>query len=270
MQTLANLTPEEKTRMRCDIKVANNILQGIPNDIYTFLNHMTKAYDIWYRARELMEGTKLTKQERESKMEQVCNRHFKQARNLHEVSFDQLYGYLKQNEADASEVRDVRARFLDPLALIANTYNPPPSYSNGLEGFDSDYEELQLNSTSIFITDHVDAFDSECDEALIACAIFMARLSRVGLVNEDDVDPSYDIDILFEVPNYENYHDNDMFHTFVRELENSKQLVSITDTNVELLNDSNIISDIPYVNINENEVVQDMTSLAQTDAIICL
>ncbi|GKE41746.1 hypothetical protein Tco_1469030, partial [Tanacetum coccineum] len=104
MQTLANLTPEEKTRMRCDIKVANNILQGIPNDIYTLLNHMTKAYDIWYRARELMEGTKLTKQERESKME--------------------------QNEADASEVRDVRARFLDTLALIANTYNPPPSYSS--------------------------------------------------------------------------------------------------------------------------------------------
>ncbi|GJT70461.1 hypothetical protein Tco_1029747 [Tanacetum coccineum] len=54
----------------------------------------------------------------------------KQARNLHEVSFDQLYAYLKQNELDVNEVRAMKARFPDPLALIANTYNPPPFYSS--------------------------------------------------------------------------------------------------------------------------------------------
>ncbi|GKB98615.1 hypothetical protein Tco_0984752 [Tanacetum coccineum] len=54
----------------------------------------------------------------------------KQARNLHEVSFDQLYAYLKHNEPNANEVRSMKARFPYPLALIANTYNPPPSYSS--------------------------------------------------------------------------------------------------------------------------------------------
>ncbi|GJX75910.1 hypothetical protein Tco_0322721 [Tanacetum coccineum] len=53
----------------------------------------------------------------------------KQAKNLHQVSFDQLYAYLKQNELDGNEVRGMKARILDPLALIANTYNPLPSYS---------------------------------------------------------------------------------------------------------------------------------------------
>ncbi|GKA72304.1 hypothetical protein Tco_0778520, partial [Tanacetum coccineum] len=54
-----------------------------------------------------------------------------QARNLHDVSIDQLYAYLKQNESVASEVRAMRARFTDPLALISKTYNPPPpSYSS--------------------------------------------------------------------------------------------------------------------------------------------
>ncbi|GKA43598.1 hypothetical protein Tco_0736322 [Tanacetum coccineum] len=54
----------------------------------------------------------------------------KQAKELHNVIFDQLHAYLKQNEPDANEVRAMKARFPYPLALIANTYNSPPSYSS--------------------------------------------------------------------------------------------------------------------------------------------
>ncbi|GJS09598.1 reverse transcriptase domain-containing protein [Tanacetum coccineum] len=54
----------------------------------------------------------------------------KQAKDLHKVNFDQLYAYLKQNENDANEVRAMRHRYPDPRVLLANTYNPPPSYSN--------------------------------------------------------------------------------------------------------------------------------------------
>ncbi|GJX43416.1 hypothetical protein Tco_0260092 [Tanacetum coccineum] len=54
----------------------------------------------------------------------------KQARNLHEVSFDQMYEYLKQNEPDANEVHEMKSIFPDPLTLIANIYNPSLSYSS--------------------------------------------------------------------------------------------------------------------------------------------
>ncbi|GKC79451.1 hypothetical protein Tco_1130225 [Tanacetum coccineum] len=40
----------------------------LPNDIYTLLNHKKKAYDIWYRVKDLMEGIELTKQESESNL----------------------------------------------------------------------------------------------------------------------------------------------------------------------------------------------------------
>ncbi|GKE61734.1 hypothetical protein Tco_1512101 [Tanacetum coccineum] len=53
----------------------------------------------------------------------------KQARDLHVVKFDQLFAFLKHNEKDAKEVREMRQRFPDPLALLAKTYNPPPSYN---------------------------------------------------------------------------------------------------------------------------------------------
>ncbi|GJU75429.1 hypothetical protein Tco_1272499 [Tanacetum coccineum] len=61
----------------------------------------------------------------------------------------------------------------------------------------------------------MDVFDSDCDDAQTASAIFMARLSPVGSVNGDDVGPSNDTNIISEVPNYDNSHDNDMFHPFV-------------------------------------------------------
>ncbi|GJU14794.1 hypothetical protein Tco_1142760 [Tanacetum coccineum] len=284
--------------------------------------------------KELMEGTQLTKQERESKLANEFDRFIsKKGENLREVSFDQLYTYLKQNELDANEVHALKARFPDPLALIANTYNPPLSYSSykldqrghlqvgfdfcsfvlavvtfvttavisslilvptllptdeliaslnkvmmflttaissrypstnnqletssnpqtqeniqdgrvvvqnvqgrqkgnvimlnnvqqrrglrtlngsrkrccshnkkrhglrlmlnnknflvdGLKGFDSDCEDLQLNVTPILMTEKVDTYDLEVDDAPTASAIFMAKLSPAGSINGDSI-----------------------------------------------------------------------------------
>ncbi|GKA30781.1 hypothetical protein Tco_0717086 [Tanacetum coccineum] len=55
----------EKIQADCDVKVTNNILQGLPADIYLLVNHHRVAKDLWERVRLLMQGTSLTKQERE-------------------------------------------------------------------------------------------------------------------------------------------------------------------------------------------------------------
>nr|GEU90469.1 hypothetical protein [Tanacetum cinerariifolium] len=141
---------------------------------------------------------------------------------------------------------------------------------DGLEGFDSDYEELQLHATSIPMTENIDAYDSEVDDALTANAIFIAKLSPDGSINEDEVGSSYDSDILSEVPNYETYHENDMFNPFVQELLVSKQLVSVNGTYVDFLSDSNVISDNPYPDNNEKKVAQEMASLTQNNVAILL
>nr|GFB78907.1 hypothetical protein [Tanacetum cinerariifolium] len=120
MQTWKDLTPEEKIRKECDIRVANIILHGLPNDIYTLLNHKKKAYDIWKDNTVILH---------EPEWSRFVTR-VKQARNLHEVSTDQLYVYLKKSKPYANKVHAMKARFPDLLALIANTYNPPPSYSS--------------------------------------------------------------------------------------------------------------------------------------------
>jgi hypothetical protein len=50
-----------------------------------------------------------------------------QKKNLHEVTYDQLYDFLKQNQDEANEVRaELLAKKHDPLALMANTPTPLP------------------------------------------------------------------------------------------------------------------------------------------------
>ncbi|GKA51078.1 hypothetical protein Tco_0744274 [Tanacetum coccineum] len=65
-QILADLSPQEKLRYDSDIKAVNMLLLGLPVDIYTLINHYHTAKEIWDRVKELMEGTYMTKQERES------------------------------------------------------------------------------------------------------------------------------------------------------------------------------------------------------------
>nr|GEW09426.1 hypothetical protein [Tanacetum cinerariifolium] len=384
METLKDLTPEERIIKECYIRAANIILHGLPNDNYNLLNHKKNAYEIWYKMKELMEGTQLTKQERESNFTNEFDRFtLENGETLQSyyMSFKQLYAYLKQNEPVADKVRAMKARFPDPLALIENTYNPPPYYlsyksqynpsmsvaaqqqtyipqpsykpldvyqqppvvyqqlhvrptssnsrfvvptfsptddpiaslnkeimflptaissrylsinnqlrtssnprtqaniqdgrvvvqnaqgkqsqgyteegryakqcttkkrvkdskwfkekmllaqqqevgikidveqqdflAGGLEGFDSDCDDLQLNATYILMTKKVDAYDTEVDDAPTASVIFMTKLSPVGSINGDEISPSYDSYILSEVPNYDTYNANDMFNPFV-------------------------------------------------------
>nr|GEX64536.1 hypothetical protein [Tanacetum cinerariifolium] len=64
------------------------------------------------------------------------------------------------------------------------------------------------------------------------------------------------------------YHANDMFNHFVQEFLAYEQLVSVNDTYVDFLSDSIVIFDNPYSDNNDNEVVQETTSLAQNDVSI--
>ncbi|GKB83843.1 hypothetical protein Tco_0950738 [Tanacetum coccineum] len=64
----AELSVVEKIQADCDMKATNIILQGLPADIYSLVNHHRVAKDLWERVQLLMQGTSLTKQERECKL----------------------------------------------------------------------------------------------------------------------------------------------------------------------------------------------------------
>ncbi|GKB37106.1 hypothetical protein Tco_0882048 [Tanacetum coccineum] len=59
---------KKKIQADCDLKETNIILQGLPSDIYSLVNHQRVAKDLWENFQLLMQGTSLTKQERECKL----------------------------------------------------------------------------------------------------------------------------------------------------------------------------------------------------------
>ncbi|GKE10671.1 hypothetical protein Tco_1414222 [Tanacetum coccineum] len=62
------LTPVETIQSDCDIKAINIILQGLPTEIYALVSQHRVAKDILEKIKLVMQGTSLTKQERECKL----------------------------------------------------------------------------------------------------------------------------------------------------------------------------------------------------------
>ncbi|GJY60181.1 hypothetical protein Tco_0460838 [Tanacetum coccineum] len=52
----AELSVAEKIQADCDMKATNVILQGLPADIYSLVNHHRVAKDLWERVQLLMQG----------------------------------------------------------------------------------------------------------------------------------------------------------------------------------------------------------------------
>nr|GEY40872.1 RNA-directed DNA polymerase, eukaryota [Tanacetum cinerariifolium] len=50
----SDLSPEEKERYNADIRATKILLQGLPKDIYTLINHYTDAKDVWDNVKMLM------------------------------------------------------------------------------------------------------------------------------------------------------------------------------------------------------------------------
>ncbi|GJV13805.1 hypothetical protein Tco_1355346 [Tanacetum coccineum] len=118
------LTEAEKIHEACDIKATNIVLQGLPQDIYNLVNHHEEAKHIWDRVKLLIEGSKISLQEREAKLydefEMFTSVPGETINSYYLSNFDQLYAYLRQHEAHADEVRIMKERFLNSLALVAN------------------------------------------------------------------------------------------------------------------------------------------------------
>nr|GEU34174.1 integrase, catalytic region, zinc finger, CCHC-type, peptidase aspartic, catalytic [Tanacetum cinerariifolium] len=281
-QIYSDLISEEKDQYNTNIQATNILLQGLPKDIYTLINHYTDAKDIWDNGESIHNFyvwfAKLINDMRNIKMT-MCrlqlNSKFvnnmlpewgrfvtavKLNKGLRDSNYDKLYAYLKQHEIHAQENKMMLERFSQPtvdhLALMSNVSNPqhylPSSLTSGPtsssaqapqsladsslspaesqarpgqarlvkcyncnggqdNAFDDDVDEqpaqdLALNIDNVFQANDYNAFDSDVDEAPTSQTMFMANLSYVDPVT-DEAEPSYDLDILSEVPDHELYQD---------------------------------------------------------------
>ncbi|GJQ94032.1 hypothetical protein Tco_0005171 [Tanacetum coccineum] len=68
LKTYEELSDKEKLLADFDLKATNIVLQGLSPDVYSLVNHHKVAKEIQDRVKLLMQGTSLSKQERECKL----------------------------------------------------------------------------------------------------------------------------------------------------------------------------------------------------------
>ncbi|GKB23043.1 hypothetical protein Tco_0862444 [Tanacetum coccineum] len=301
-KTDEELSDKEKLQDDCDVRATNIVLQGLPPDVYSLVNHHDVAKDIWDRIRLLMQGTELSKQEHECKLYNEFDRFtsvkgeslheyylshqpewskfvtdVKLARNMHTTNYDQLYAYLSQHKVHANEVRQMRERFSYPLALVGD--DPIASLNKAMaflsitiaSRYPTTNNQLRTSSNprnqatiqdgrvtvqqgeghmarqctqpkrlrnaewfkeKILLTDDLDAFDSDCDEAPGAKAVLMANLS------------SYDSDAISETKSVvvqnttSTEQQNAMLMSVVDEITNQVALVKAVNLEHKTVNET--------------------------------
>nr|GEV52181.1 hypothetical protein [Tanacetum cinerariifolium] len=119
LKKYSELSAAEAIQADYDVKATNIILQGLPLEVYGLVSTHKVAKELWERIQMLMQGTSLTKQERECKLYN---------------EFDK-FTYLK-----GETLRDFYLRF----SLILNDMN---MYNMKLEQFQIDYAPMVHHSS---------------------------------------------------------------------------------------------------------------------------
>nr|GEZ80429.1 retrovirus-related Pol polyprotein from transposon TNT 1-94 [Tanacetum cinerariifolium] len=68
LKKYSKLSASEAIQADCDVKATNIILQGLPPEVYALVSTHKVAKELWEKIQMLMQGTSLTKQERECKL----------------------------------------------------------------------------------------------------------------------------------------------------------------------------------------------------------
>ncbi|GJX52649.1 hypothetical protein Tco_0281018 [Tanacetum coccineum] len=301
----SDLSPEDRERYNAHIRATNILLQGLPKDIYTLINHYTDAKDIWDNVKMLLEGSELTKEDP-----------VKLNRGLRDFNYDQLYAYLKQHEAHANENKMMLERFTQPnvdhLALMSNESHQQTSSNTRNQAIIQDGRVViqnvqghqnrgqgnnargastagyggaqngvrnanpgQVKQIKCYNCNggQDNAVDEDVDEkpvqdlALNMDNVFQADDSYPIY---DEANPLYDSDILSEVPDHDNYQDAVCEHHEVHEMHDDVQPNYVVDLHADYTSDSNMIPYDQYVKDNVMPVVQSNVSSVPNDAYMMI
>ncbi|GJZ43831.1 hypothetical protein Tco_0591086 [Tanacetum coccineum] len=297
----------EAIQADCDIKATNINLQGLPPEVYALVSNHKVIKELWVRIQLLMQGTSLTKQERE---------YVKLVQDFHTTNVDQLHAYLGQHEFHANEVRLMHERNSDLLALVAThqmTQSPYQTHQNSYQNtqfqpqvslyqspqYGSPYQSQQYSthqsSSPLSITLPSNDYQSTVYHNVYSPSSSIPQLEYApttvithnAAYQADDLDAydsdcdelniakvalkanlsHYGSDALAEVHNHDNMNNN-MINQAVQAMPSSEQSIVVNHSKTEITSDSNIIPYSQYVIESQQAAIQNSNSSTQQDELI--
>ncbi|GKA83901.1 hypothetical protein Tco_0805496 [Tanacetum coccineum] len=277
---------QHKDRYNANIQATNILLQGLPKDIYSLINHYTDAKDIWDNVKMLLEGSELTKEEdvipqcmvtlklfSQNKGETfndyfvlvggLCIKLINDMRNLKmTMSRMQLNSKTSSRNGTKAIVHDGRvvASECSGSTGIEVSGNLPGRWLQMVMGVTERVGMLiqcqagRLSATiqwlasmgHVFQVITVLLLNFDVDEAPMAYTMFMANLSSADPVYDED-GLSYDSDILSKVHDHDHYQDAVCEHHEEHEMHDDVQPNYVVDSHANYTSDSNMIPYEQYI-----------------------
>ncbi|GKE20497.1 hypothetical protein Tco_1432009 [Tanacetum coccineum] len=296
---------EEKERYKADICATNILLQGIPKDIYTLINHYTNAKYIWDNVKMILEGSELTKDDRESQLYDKFE-HFRQNKG------ETIQGYYVRFTKLINDMRNIKmtmpmmqlnSKFVNNMLPEWSRFITEVKLNRGLK--ESNFDQLYAYLKQHEVHANENRIMMERNKAMVqdgkvvvqdvrgrynatnqgrpfqrnnargnGVAGNVGGQNRGGMINPDpiydEVGPSYDSNNPFEVQDHDTFVDHmDEYHE-VHEMQNDVQHNYVVDSDADYTSDSNIIPYDQYVEDNEEHVVQCNASSVRNDALMSI
>ncbi|GJR16539.1 retrovirus-related pol polyprotein from transposon TNT 1-94 [Tanacetum coccineum] len=182
-QRLEDYAGKDKLRYDSDIKAVNILLLGLPVDIYTLINHYQTAKEIWNRSQGYAGNAGNNQASGAWVINTVGNAGANQPRVVRCYNCNGE-GHIAKQCTARKKVKDFEW-FKDKMLLaqaqeagVVLNEVQQDFLADNLEETD-DCEDLQLQATTNFKVDNVDAYDSDCDDEATTNAIFVTNLSPV-------------------------------------------------------------------------------------------
>ncbi|GJS55364.1 retrovirus-related pol polyprotein from transposon TNT 1-94 [Tanacetum coccineum] len=259
----SELTATEAIQADCDVKETNIILQGLPPEVYALVSNHRIAKELWERIQLLMQGTSLTKQEREWEIiffyyENKTYTPGASGSNSGKQRTVICYNCKGEGHMSKQCTKPKRKQddswFKDKVLLVQAQANGQILHEEELAFLaDPGIAEGQATQTVIthnaaYQADDLDAYDSDCDELNTAKIALMANLSHYGS------------DALAEVNNHDNV-DNNLMNQVVQAMPSSEQSSVVNNSETEITSDSNIIPYSQYVKESQQAANSDEQSV---------
>nr|GEU67524.1 hypothetical protein [Tanacetum cinerariifolium] len=151
---------QEKRIQKIDLLARSLLIQGLPNDIYSFIDSNKTAKDLWDALARHMLGSEYGEQDRKAAVlyeyetfkategELLLDTYIRylQNKNLMDINIDDLYNILKQNQGDVNDAMGSKKKTVvitsDPLALINEKTNVSRNKEKVVVSLDSEGSEV--------------------------------------------------------------------------------------------------------------------------------
>ncbi|GJW49742.1 hypothetical protein Tco_0091093 [Tanacetum coccineum] len=193
----AELSAAEKIQANCDMKATNIILQGLPADIYSLMNHHRVSKDLWERVQLLMQGTSLTKQERECSLLPIISSELlliQETKPLFKMAGLPCNKFREDKGKIILPKRQQNAAWYKEKAMLAEAQEAGQILDEeqlaflAEPGIPASQVQTVIPHNVAFQTEDLDTYDSDCDDLSTAQAVLMANISNYGpyIVSENN------------------------------------------------------------------------------------